>query len=304
MIDPWKTCPLSWGMCFGEWRGIGILFLSRHWIIKDKPTNHRVQGKSQPREAITSLTVIITTHLPKCEEKLGASLQIIAGKTFHLQYSIFSLLSASLQCCLVAWSSSSIVQGYQSIESLLQLRPARALSTRRGGAGDKQSFGNVFWNTAKFLWETRTFFCNTRQVKYNSSHWVVLGRQERGWDLQQVIEGLKNHSRLSNRVFKNIILIETHTEDSQIQSVYTAWIFTQTPVWSPLRSRNRTLQVLQKPPPTPPSWAVRGLNKGRGDLDDGQCQSCLGALGLWEKHAPLQRWVEHVIGLCLRVTTF
>lgn len=64
-----------------------------------------------------------------------------------------------------------------------------------------QSFGSAFWNTAKFLWETRTLFCNRRHVKYNSSHWVVLGRQERGWDRQRVIEGLKKHSRLSNRVF-------------------------------------------------------------------------------------------------------
>lgn len=38
--------------------------------------------------------------------------------------------------------------------------------------------------------------------------------------MQQVIEVMfKNHSHISNRVFKNIILIEVHTEDSQILSV-------------------------------------------------------------------------------------
>lgn len=143
--------------------------------------SHLTQGPCKiTTRTITSLTVIITTHLPKCEEKFGAPLQIIAGKTFCSQYSIFSLLSASLQCCLVAWSSSSIVQGYQSMESLLQPRPRRAPGTRRVGAGDKQSFGNRFWNTAEFLWEARTLFCNPRHVKYNSSHWVVLWRQERG----------------------------------------------------------------------------------------------------------------------------
>lgn len=38
--------------------------------------------------------------------------------------------------------------------------------------------------------------------------------------MQRVIEViLKNHSRISDRVLKNIILIEIHTEDGQMLSV-------------------------------------------------------------------------------------
>lgn len=107
--------------------------------------SHLTQGPGKiTARTITSLTIIITTHLPKCEEKFGAPLQIIAGKTFCSQYSIFSLLSASLQCCLVAWSSSSIVQGYQSMESLLRPRPRRAQAQEGVELGTSKALGTGF----------------------------------------------------------------------------------------------------------------------------------------------------------------
>lgn len=131
--------------------------------------------------AIVSLTIIVTMHLLKYEEKLCTFLQIIAGKVFHLKYSIFSLLSASLQCCLVAWSSSSIVQGYQSTETLLQLRPARAPGIRRGGAGDWQSFVTHFKTLQNSFGKNGTLIWNTRYVKSNSCHWVRKTRESGTW---------------------------------------------------------------------------------------------------------------------------
>ena len=146
------------------------------------------------------------------KRRLCAPLQIFVCEAFHLHYLIFSLLSASLQCCLVAWSSSSIVQGYQSTESSLQLRPPEPQAQEGVELVTDNALG-TWLNYCKFPLEIKwNPFLKYKLCKADQLLLSCVRKTRKGsWACDKVIGGvLKNHGGISYHLIFNRNM--THTE--------------------------------------------------------------------------------------------